>query len=101
MGDAFVGWATVGVASATAGLLVAAIWAGKKAAEGVKQQIVEQRDIDERHIANQQAIERHHRVLDRLRGMRRSTVRPSIRSSHRRHRPRVRRYIFPDRPSSH
>jgi len=64
MGDAFVGWATVAVASATAGLLIAAVWAGKKAAEGVKEQIREQRAIDERHISNQQAIERQHRVLD-------------------------------------
>jgi hypothetical protein len=64
MGDAFVGWATVGVAAATAGLLIAAVWAGKKAADGVNKQINVQRDIDERHIANQQGIERQHRVLD-------------------------------------
>jgi hypothetical protein len=64
MGDAFVGWATVGVAAATACLLVAAIWAGNKGAAGVKEQIDVQRDIDEGHIATQQAIERQHRVLD-------------------------------------
>lgn len=64
VGDAFVGWATVGLALATIGLLVAAVWAGKKAADGVRAQITEQRTIDERHIATQQAIERHHRVLD-------------------------------------
>ena len=64
MADTFVGWATVGVATATAGLLVAAIWAGKKAAAGVKDQIDVQRRIDERHIASQQAIERQRRVRD-------------------------------------
>lgn len=64
MADAFVGWATVGVASATAGLLLVAVWAGKKAADGVRAQIDEQRAIDERHIANEQAIERQHRVLN-------------------------------------
>lgn len=64
MGDTFVGWATVAVAAATTGLLIAAVRAGKKAADGVKEQIEVQRAIDERHIANQQAIERQHRVLD-------------------------------------
>lgn len=64
MADTFVGSATVAVAAATTGLLLSAIWAGKKAAAGVKEQIDEQRRIDERHITNQQAIERQHRVLD-------------------------------------
>lgn len=46
--DIFVGWATVALAAATWGLLIAAIWAGSKAARGVRDQINEQRLIERR-----------------------------------------------------
>jgi hypothetical protein len=46
--DIFVGWTTVALAAATWALLIAAIWAGYKAARGVRDQINEQRLIERR-----------------------------------------------------
>ena len=62
--DIFVGWATVALAAATWSLFIAAIWAGSKAARGVREQIDAQRLIERRQINRQRLIERRRRLFE-------------------------------------